>query len=166
MQKNHHRCLHNEKTGETNTILNPKAPPFQSQFQGLTPTSNGNIQGNAVYQIHITLDLILTNMPHVYNKDLVQTFPPFGLSDHLVVSLEPKLRGKHNTGSRRSFTRRDTRASRKCELGRYFGSIDWSILDYVQDCESKLQLFQDLVKIGLDAIIPLKTAKLHVNDPP
>ena len=49
-RKNHHRCLHNEKTGETNTSLNPKAPPFQSQFQGPTPTSNGNIQGNAVYQ--------------------------------------------------------------------------------------------------------------------
>ena len=49
-RKNHHRCLHNEKTGETNTSLNPKAPPFQSQFQGPTPTSNGNIQGNAVHQ--------------------------------------------------------------------------------------------------------------------
>ena len=36
-----------------------------------------------------TLDLILTNMPHVCNKDLVQTFPPLGLSDHLVGSLEP-----------------------------------------------------------------------------
>ena len=102
-------------------------------------------------------------MPHVYNKDLVQTFPPFGLSDHLVVSLEPKPRSRHNTGSRRSFTRRDTRASRKCERGRYFGSIVWSILDSVQDCESKLQLFQDLVKIGLDTIMPLKTVKLHVN---
>ena len=113
-----------------------------------------------------TLDLILTNMPHVYNKHLVQTFPPFGLSDHLVVSLEPKPWSRHNTGSRRSFTRRDTRASRKCELGRYFGCIDWSILDSVQDCESKLQLFQDLVKIGLDSIMPLKTVKLHVNDPP
>ena len=113
-----------------------------------------------------TLDLILSNMPHVYNKDLVQTFPPFDLSVHLVVSLEPKPRSRHNTGSRRCFTRRDTRASRKCELGRYFGSIDWSILDSVQDCESKLQLFQDLVKIGLDTIMPLKTVKLHVNDPP
>ena len=50
MQKKHHRCLRNEKTGETNTSLNPKAPLFQSQFQGPTPTSNGNIQGNAVYQ--------------------------------------------------------------------------------------------------------------------
>ena len=36
----------------------------------------------------------------------------------------------------------------------------------MQDCESKLKLFQDLVKIGLDTIMPLKTVKLHVNDPP
>ena len=113
-----------------------------------------------------TLDLILTNMPHVYNKDLVQTLPPFGLSDHLVVLLEPMPRIKRNTSSRRSFTRRDTRASRKCELGRYLGSIDWSILDCFPDCESKLHFFQDLVKIGLDTIMPFKTIKLHVNDPP
>ena len=36
----------------------------------------------------------------------------------------------------------------------------------MQDCESKLQLFQVLVKIGLDTIMPLKAFKLHVNDPP
>jgi len=113
-----------------------------------------------------TLDLILTNMPHVYNKDLGQTFPPFGLSDHLVVLLEPKQRNKQNTSSRRSFTRTDTRASRKRGLGRYFGSIDWSILDSAHECESKLQLFHNLVKIGLDTIMPLKTFRLHVNDPP
>ena len=131
----------------------------QTQFK-LKPLVRVPTRGNH------TLDLTLTNMPHVYNKDLVQTFPPFDLSDHLVVSLEPKPRSRHNTGSRSSSTRRDTRASRKCELGRYFGSIEWSILDSVQDCESKLQLFQDLVKIGLDTIMPLKTVKLQVNDPP
>ena len=49
-EKNHHRSLHNEKAGETNTSLNPKAAPFQSQFQGPSDTWNGNIQGNAVYQ--------------------------------------------------------------------------------------------------------------------
>ena len=49
-RKNHHRSLHNEKAGETNTNLNPKAAPFQSQFQGPPATWNGNIQGNAVYQ--------------------------------------------------------------------------------------------------------------------
>ena len=143
----------NQKSGEFNRL---NISRLQTQFK-LKQLVRVPTRGNQ------TLDLILTNMPHVYNKDLVQTFPPFGLSDHLVVSLEPKPRSRHNTGSRRSFTRRDTRASRKCELGRYFGSIDWSILDSVQDCESKLQLFQDLVKIGLDTIMPLKTVKLHVN---
>ena len=49
-RKNHHRTLHNERTGETNTSLNPRAAPFQSQFQGPSTTSNGNVQGNAVYQ--------------------------------------------------------------------------------------------------------------------
>ena len=49
-RKNHHRALHNERTGETNTSLNPRAAPFQSQFQGPSTTSNGNVQGNAVYQ--------------------------------------------------------------------------------------------------------------------
>ena len=49
-RKNHHRSLHNEKAGETNTSLNPKAAPFQSQFQGPSASWNGNIQGNAVYQ--------------------------------------------------------------------------------------------------------------------
>ena len=49
-RKNHHRTLHNERTGETNTSLNPRAAPFQSQFQGPSTTSNGSVQGNAVYQ--------------------------------------------------------------------------------------------------------------------
>ena len=49
-QKKHHRSLHNEKAGETNTSLNPKVAPFQSQYQGPSATWNGNIQGNAVYQ--------------------------------------------------------------------------------------------------------------------
>ena len=33
-------------------------------------------------------------------------------------------------------------------------------------CETKLQLFVELVKIGLDNIMPLQTTKLDVNDPP
>ena len=46
------------------------------------------------------------------------------------------------------------------------GSVDWSVTDSVPDCGSKLQLFQDFVKIGLDTIMPLKTIKFHVNDAP
>lgn len=95
-----------------------------------------------------TLDLIITNVSQLCNKDRVQTFSPFGLSDHFVVLLEPNLKSMRNTCSGRSLARRDTRPSRKCELGSYLGSIDWSVLDSAADCESKPQLFQDVVKIG------------------
>ena len=43
-RKNHHRSLHNEKAGETNANLYPKAAPLQSQFQGPSAILNGNIQ--------------------------------------------------------------------------------------------------------------------------
>ena len=92
-----------------------------------------------------TLDLIITKMPQLYDKNMVQSFPPFGLSDHSVLLLQPKTRPVRSS-SRRSVTQRDTRLSRKQELGRYLSSIDWSILDSVGSCESKLQLFLDLVK--------------------
>ena len=113
-----------------------------------------------------TLDLIITNMPQFSKEEFLQIFSPFGLSDHSVVLLEPILKSKRTTSSRRLITRRDTRSSRKCELGRCLGSIDWSVLDSDTNCESKLQLFQDLVKIGLDTIMPLKTFKIHVDDAP
>ena len=72
----------NQKSGEFNRL---NISRLQTQFK-LKQLVRVPTRGNQ------TLDLILTNMPHVYNKDLVQTFPPFGLSDHLVVSLEHKPR--------------------------------------------------------------------------
>ena len=47
----------------------------------------------------------------------------------------------------------------KCELSRYLGSLDWSALVFAPNCDSKLQLFCDLVKISLDTIIPLTFAR-------
>ena len=112
------------------------------------------------------LEVIITNMTQIYDKDLVKTFSPFGLLDHSVVLLPPKPRSARSTNSCRLSTRRDTRPSSKCELGRYLGSVDWSTLDSVSDCDIKLQMFNESVKIGLDTIMPLKTYKLHHNDAP
>ena len=113
-----------------------------------------------------TLDLIITNMRQLYNKNQVQTFPPFGLSDHNVVLLPPTSRPSRDTSSRRTMTRRDTRPSRKLELGRFLNSIDWSVLNSSAECNNKLRLFSDLVKTGLDTIMPFKSIRLHVNDAP
>ena len=98
-------------------------------------------------------------MPQLYDKELIQTFPPFDLSDHSMVLLEPKSRYMRNTSSLRSFTQRDTHPSCKCEVNRYLDSLDWSALVFAPNCQSKFQLFCDLVKISLDTIIPLTFAR-------
>jgi hypothetical protein len=56
--------------------------------------------------------------------------------------------------------------SRRLELRRYLSSIDWSVVDSITGCENKLLLFEDLVKNGVDILMPLKSVKLHVNDAP
>lgn len=115
--------------------------------------------------VNSTLNLIITNMPQVYDKNLEQIFPPCGLSDHSVVFLQPKPCPPRNSGPR-STPRRDTRGSRRAALGRYLESVDWSVLDTAVGCENKLRLFLDFVRTGIDIIMPLKPVKLHVNNAP
>ena len=42
----------------------------------------------------------------------------------------------------------------------------WSTLDSSSHCDSKLHMFNELVKIELDTMMPLKTYKLHHNNAP
>ena len=113
------------------------------------------------------LDLMLTNLPHLYDKNSVEMCPPFGLSDHNLIILHPKNRLPQGS-SRRSVRKRDTRYSKRNELGRYLSYCDWSILNSLTNCEGKVQLFAELIRIGLDNIMrmPLQTLKVHVNDQP
>ena len=97
-----------------------------------------------------TLDLVLTNLASMYDKNSVEILPPFGLSDHNVVVLRPKAPVRPRAGaSRKLVARRDTCDSKKRELGCYFNSIDWSVLEST-NCEGQARLFEDLVNIGLD----------------
>jgi hypothetical protein len=109
-----------------------------------TPTRGRNI-----------LDLIITNMYQIYDHNSVHSIPPFGLSDHNGVLLRPKARYPNSNSSRKTLMRRDTRPSRKYELGRYLSSIHWPFLEDVESCEVKLQLLVDLITVGVDTIMPL-----------
>ena len=110
-------------------------------------------------------DLIITNIPQFYGKDTLVMYPPFGLSDHSVVVLHAK-EWLPNTPGQRTVTKRDTRPSRKNELGRYLSAIHWSIVESAVSSEDKLRLLIDFIKVGLDTIIPFQQVKLHNNDPP
>ena len=112
------------------------------------------------------LDLILTNQPDLYDINSVQILPPFGLSDHNVVIVRPTTHAPREGPSRRTLSKRDTRASRKSDLGRFLVSIDWSVVSEASICEAKLVLFTDFIKIGLDQLMPVKHVRLHLNYPP
>lgn len=112
-----------------------------------------------------TLDLILTNFHQFYAKNSLSIFPPFGLSDHNVVVLNPSERPTSPNG-KKVVIRRDTRSSRKKELGRYLSAIDWDIIQHENNCEGKEKLFRTIIKTGMDLLMPLKEDKLHCNNPP
>ena len=117
------------------------------------------------------LDLVLTNLPDMYDKNGVQTLPPFNLvcqtTIHNVVVMRPKTRAPKDSPNRKTLLKRDTRAtsSRKSELGRFFSSIDWAVADYAPDWETKLALFIGTVRNGLDHIMATKRIRLHTDDP-
>ena len=63
------------------------------------------------------LDLVLTNKSDHFSSP--QSFPPFGLSDHCTVIVQPKKR-ESNQHTRKSITIRDITVSKKICLGRVF----------------------------------------------
>ena len=120
---------------------------------------------NVLTRAYQSLDLIITNLYSFYAKDSVEKHPPFVLSDHIAVILNTRSRCA-KSGSRKLVITRDMRPSRKRELGRYLTSCKWSNLDHLKTCEEKLELFTDLINLGINIIMPNKRTILHVNDPP
>ena len=112
------------------------------------------------------LDLVLTNLSHTYDENAVYNLPPFGLSDHNMVIIRTKKRPSRAGPSRKLISRRDTRASRKAELGRFFSAVDWSILDSAPNIDDRSRQLCDIITAGLDAIMPAVKSKVHLNDPP
>ena len=82
-----------------------------------------------------------------------------------MVILNPRNRC-NNPGSRKLVLSRDMHPSKKNELGRYLTSCNWSILDHLETCEEKLELFTNIIMVGFNTIMPNRRITVHVNDPP
>ena len=82
-----------------------------------------------------------------------------------MVIVRTKKRPSRAGPSRKLISRRDTRASRKAELGRFFSAVDWSILDSAPNIDDRSRQLCDITA-GLDAIMPAVKSKVHLNDPP
>ena len=110
------------------------------------------------------LDLVLTNLHDFYEEP--QHFPPFGLSDHQTVTVESLVR--ENCDQPCKFVlKRYKRESRKAELGRYLSVIDWSVLfSSSNDCQEMLNIFNKVIHIGLDILMPIKRVRVNTRDAP
>ena len=112
-----------------------------------------------------TLDLVLTNLHSFYEPNSATSHPPFGLSDHCVITLYPKQREFIST-TKKVIYKRDTRPSRKQMLGNFLNQIDWHLIDRLTSCSEKNDLFTGIISTGLNYIMPEKGVIFHRNDPP
>ena len=109
------------------------------------------------------LDLILTNLHDFYDDP--RHFPPFGLSDHNTIAAEPRTRV--SSRSTKYVFKRDMRASRKAEMGRFLSGMDWpSLFTSFESCEDMLSMFCETIHAGLDLLIPVKKVRVCSSDAP
>jgi hypothetical protein len=109
-----------------------------------------------------TLDLVLANQDIFCLSDSIIAFPPFGLPDHSVIAVSPRLRDP-KPNEKKVVYKRDMRPSRKAMFGRYLSETDWSFLDSLESVEVKNQLFTDMLSFGLFYILPEKRLLVHPN---
>ena len=62
---------------------------------------------------------------------------------------------------------RDQRPSYKAAMGRYLSSLQWDILFASScNCEDMIQIFQEIIKIGYDLLVPVKKIIKDTADEP
>ena len=78
------------------------------------------------------IDPVLTNLHQYYDEP--RSFPPSGLSDHNTVTAEARVTEKWSKPHKVNMLKRNTRASRKAELGRHLSVMNWPTLFSSLDC--------------------------------
>ena len=141
--------------GDFNQLdVKPLMLSFQMKQLIQHPTRGSNI-----------LDLVLTNLHKYYEPRSVEILPPFGLSDHKSIVILPKIR-QSELPHKRVIVKRDTRPSRKMELGRYLSQVNWSLIENINTCQEKYDFFSRIILTGLNTIMPERAIKVHSNDAP
>ena len=86
--------------------------------------------------------------------------PPFRLSDHLTIFLNPQFHEKQNI-VKKIIKKRDT------SLGCFLSEIPWlDLLFLVQSSSDKLSVFTDIITYGLNFIMPEQSIMVHLGDRP
>ena len=107
-----------------------------------------------------TLDHIFTNIAEYYSPPV--SAPPFGLSDHLTVTVSPGIREKLSKPKLKVIKTRDKGPSKIASVGRFLLQVSWSdLFSLNQSCEDKLSILTEIVNYGLDTIMPERSVRVH-----
>ena len=111
-----------------------------------------------------TLDQIFTNLKNFYNP--AESGPPFGLSDHVTITMIPAKRVNLRP-QKTTIKVRDKRPSNVASLGRFLLNIPWeNILSSLRSSDDKLTTFTEIINYGLNTIMPERSIKVNPNDRP
>ena len=112
-----------------------------------------------------TLDLILTNISEYYQDPIER--PPFGLSDHASIELQPKERA-HVKQPTITIKARDLRPSKRQAVGTYLeaGDVCTKGSCSLETCAEKVSLLEQIITTGLDHILPIQSRRVHFTEPP
>ena len=111
-----------------------------------------------------TLDLILTNISEYYQAPIER--PPFGLSDHATIELQPKERA-HMKQTTITIKARDLRPSKRHAMSSYLEAVDvCAMTSALETCVEKVSLLEEIMTTGLDRILPIQSRRVHSTEPP
>ena len=111
-----------------------------------------------------TLDLILTNISEYYQDPIER--PPFGLSDHASIELQPKERA-HVKQPTITIKARDLRPSKRQKMGTYLEAVDVCTMTCaLETCGEKVSLLDQIITTGLDHILPIQSRRVYSTEPP
>ena len=117
-----------------------------NRLQTIRLTNNYNLKQivNFPTRGERTLDLVLTNLQDHYETPTQR--PPFGLSDHMSIEVQSKLRMKPNN-STSTIQSRDMRPTKRLVMRIYLESVDLNtILNSADSCEDKTLLLEQIIK--------------------
>ena len=111
-----------------------------------------------------TLDLILTNISEYYQAPIER--PPFGLSDHATIQLQPKERAQMKQTTI-TIKARDLRPSKRHAMSSYLEAVDvCAMTSALETCVEKVSLLKEIMATGLDRILPIQSRRVHSTEPP
>lgn len=111
-----------------------------------------------------TLDKILTNVQEYYDSPVER--PAFGLSDHSSVEVQPKQRVK-TWQTKQTVISRNVPPRNRLAMRTYVYEVDVTgMIRAMITWEGKVLIWQNIIKTGLDFVLPMKPKTVHPTEPP